>query len=149
MKGRALVWPLAIVLVLALLGQTLRWRNRLLGSRLLREVDVRSTAALSVGRASPQLMADNLEALRKAAPLVPADMRIALARGTQYLFLTNLTAAVASYEEALALDPRPQGYLFLGRAQWLAGKQDEARRNFAVAVRLDSRLANQIPLAAR
>lgn len=149
MKGRVLVWPLVFLLVLGLVGQTFRWRNRLLASRLLRQVDLLSTAAVSAGKASPQLMASNLEALRRAAPLAPAEMRIALAQGTQYLFLTNLDAAIRSYEEALALDPRPEGYLFLGRARWLAGEKDEARRSVALAVRLDPRLAHQVPLAAR
>ena len=47
------------------------------------------------------------------------------------------------------LEPRPEGYLNLGRAQWFAGRRDEARLSFATAVRLDPRLASQVPGDAR
>jgi Flp pilus assembly protein TadD len=148
-KGRVLVWPVLAVLVLGLSGQTIRWRHRLLASRALREVELLSMAAVSSGRASPQIMAGNLQALRRAAPLDPVEVGIPIARGTQYLLLGRNDAAVQSYAEALALEPRPEGYLNLGRVQWLAGRKEEARRSFATAVRLDPRLASEIPREAQ
>jgi len=118
-------------------------------SRLLREVEVRSISAAAAGQAPAQLMEGHLEVLRRAAPLDPVEVGIPIARGTQYLFLARPEAALRSYEEAQALEPRPEGYLNLGRSQWLAGRRDEARRNFALAVRLDPRLAGEIPQSAR
>jgi Flp pilus assembly protein TadD len=149
MKGRTLAWVLLVLLVLGLEGQTVRWHSRMTASSLLRQVELRSMAAAAAGQASPQLMGDNLEALRRAAPLDPVEVGIPIARGTQYLFLTRFDAAIRSYEEALALEPRPEGYLNLGRAQWLAGQKEEARRSFALAARLDPKLAQQIPAAAQ
>ena len=149
MRGRAAAALLVTLLALALAGQTMRWRHRAMASRLLRQVELVSDAAYRYGQAPPQLMMENLEALRRAAPFDPAEVGIPIARGTQYLFLARPEAALRAYEEALALEPRPEGYLSLGRAQWLAGRREEARRSFELAVRLDPTLANQIPLTAR
>jgi tetratricopeptide (TPR) repeat protein len=148
-RGTVLAWPVLVLLVLGLEGQTVRWHHRLKASRLLRQVEVLSMAAASAGQAPTQLMAGNLEALRQAAPLDPVEVGIPIARGTQYLFLARPEAALRAYEEALALEPRPEGYLNLGRAQWLAGRKDEARRSFELAVRLDPRLAREIPVSAQ
>jgi hypothetical protein len=52
--------------------------------------------------------------------------------------------AIESYRAAAALEPRPEIYLNLGRAE-SAHNPDEARRDFALAVRLDSRLARVVP----
>jgi O-antigen ligase len=147
-KASLLAWPVLALLVLGLAGQTVRWRDRSTASRLLRQVELLSMAAAARGQASPQMMAANLEALRRAAPLDPVEVGIPIARGTQYLFLARPAAAAEAYEQALALEPRPEGYLNLGRAQWLAGRREEARRSFALAVRLDRRLADEIPAAA-
>lgn len=149
MKGRVLVWPLLAVLVLGLAGQTLRWRYRLTASRVLREVEVLTMASMTSGRISPQLVAANLQALRRAAPLDPVEVGIPIARGTQYWILGRNDEAARSYAQALALEPRPEGYLNLGRAQWRAGRRDEARRNFETAVRLDPRLADVVTTEAR
>ena len=149
MKGRTLAALLTVVLVLATVGQAVRWRNRMTASRLLARVEQLSLAAYRLGRAPAKLMADNLEALRRAAPLNPVEVGIPMARGTQYLFLRRLDAAISSYQEAVALEPQSAGYFALGRAQWLAGRQNEARRNFAVALRLDPNLAAELPAGVR
>ena len=147
--GSLLVWPVLALLVLGLAGQTARWHRRWTASGLLRQVELLSMAAASRGQAPARLMERNLEALRRAAPLHPDEVGIPIARGTQYLFLGRPEAAIRAYGEALALEPRPEGYLNLGRAQWLAGRRDEARRSFVTAVRLDPQLAEQIPAPAR
>lgn len=149
MKGRLLVWPLMILLVLALGGQTLRWRHRLFVGRVLYQVDRFTAAAYATGKTSPQQVGPYLDAMRGIDPLAPAEVRIPLARGTLNLFLANVDAARRSFEEALALDPRPVGYLHLGLAQWLAGQREDARRSFGTAVRLDPQLASRVPEAAR
>lgn len=149
MKGKALAVLLVAGLALALVGQTLRWSRRMEASQTLRQVELVSMAVVARGEAPPQLLATNLEALRRIAPLDPLEVGIPIALGTQYLFLSRFDPAVLAYEEAIALEPRPEGYLNLGRAQWLAGRTDDARRSFATAVRLDPRLAREVPAAAR
>ena len=149
MKGRILAALLTVLLALATVGQAVRWRNRMTASRLLARVEQLSLAAYRLGRAPAKLMADNLEWLRRAAPLNPVEVGIPMARGTQYLFLGRLDAATSAYQEAVALEPQSAGYFALGRAQWLAGRQDEARRNFAIALRLDPKLAGELPAGVR
>ena len=145
MSGRALAVILTLALALAAAGQTVRWRHRTTASRLLAEVEALSLAAARSRQVSPSLIASNLESLRRAAPLDPLEVGIPIARGTQYLLLSRADPAIQAYEEALALEPRSEGYLNLGRALWLAGRTDEARWNFAVAVRLDPSLATLVP----
>jgi tetratricopeptide (TPR) repeat protein len=148
-KGPTLAALLTLLLVLAAAGQAVRWRNRMTANRLLGRVEQLTLAAYRYGQAPVKLMADNLEALRRAQPLDPVEVGIPMARGTQYLFLTRLEPALSSYQEALALEPQSAGYFALGRVQWLAGRQDEARASFATALRLDPTLAGQLPQGVR
>jgi tetratricopeptide (TPR) repeat protein len=145
MSGRTLAVVLTLLLVLAAAGQTVRWRDRLTASRLLAEVESLSLAAVRSRQVPAGMIAANLVALRRAAPLDPVEVGIPIARGTQYLLLSRPGPALQAYEEAIALEPRSEGYLNLGRAQWLAGRTDEARQNFAIAVRLDPYLAETVP----
>jgi tetratricopeptide (TPR) repeat protein len=146
MKGRTLAAILTLLLALATAGQTVRWHDRTTASRLLAEVEALSLQAAGVGEVPASLVASNLQALRRAAPLDPAEVGIPIARGSQYFLLSRAEPAIAAYQEALALEPRSEGYLNLGRAQWLAGRTDEARRSFGLAVRLDPHLASLVPL---
>jgi tetratricopeptide (TPR) repeat protein len=145
MKGRTLGTILAVLLALATAAQTARWRDRSTASRLLAEVEALSLGAARTGQVPAALIASNLQALRRAAPLDPVEVGIPIARGSQYLLLSRAEPAIAAYGEALALEPRSEGYLDLGRAQWLAGRTDEARRSFGLAVRLDPPLASLVP----
>lgn len=149
MKGRTLALLLGVVLAAALLAQTGRWHDRMLASRVLRQVEALSQAAVAYGQAPVRLMEDNLRKLDQAAPLDPVSVDIVNWRGTQYLFLAQPENAIRVYREALALEPRAEIYLNLGRAEWLLGRHDDARRSFDTAIRLDWRLANQLPEGAR
>jgi tetratricopeptide (TPR) repeat protein len=144
-KGRILVWPLAAVLAFSLAAQTARWRDRLTAGRLLADVEALSLAAVRQGSVPRGLLGANLEALRRAASLDPVEVGIPIARGSQFLLSGNAEAAIESYEAAAALEPRPEIYLNLGRADWLAKRSEEARRNIALALRLDPRLAAALP----
>lgn len=144
MKGRTLGGILAVLLLLALVGQTLRWRDRLTASRLLANAEV-LTLAVAAGQIPPRALADNLEALRQAATLDPVEVGIPIARGSQYFLLGRPEPAEDAYREALRLEPKPEIYLDLGRAQWMAGRKEEAVRNFALAVRLQPGLARELP----
>ncbi len=145
MSGRTLGAILTVLLALATAGQTVRWRDRSEASRLLADVETLSLQAARSGRLSADLIASNLQALNRAAPLDAVEVGIPIARGSQYLLLSRADRAIESYQEALALEPRSEGYLNLGRAQWLAGRNDEARRSFGLAVRLDPHLASLVP----
>lgn len=139
----ALAALLGLALVAALVFQTDRLRDRLLASRLLRQVESLTVIAVNTGNLSPRLLAANLEALRRAAALDPAEVGIPLARGGQYYLLGRSEAALAAYREALALEPRPEIYLNLSRAYAQAGQREEADRLFAVVRQLDPHLARR------
>jgi tetratricopeptide (TPR) repeat protein len=143
-KGRTLSRLLAGLLALALLAQTVRWRDRLLGSRLLKNVELLTGAAIENRRAPAQFFADALESLGRAARLDPVEVGVPIARGNLYLLLSRPDPAIRAYRESLALEPRPEGYYNLGRALWLAGRRPEALRSFELAVRLDPFLAPRV-----
>jgi tetratricopeptide (TPR) repeat protein len=145
MRGRTLAAILGVLLALATAGQTVRWHDRSTASRLLAEVEALSMQAALSGQVPAPLIASNLQALRRAAPLDPVEVGIPIARGSQYLLLSRAAPAIEAYQESLDLEPRAEGYLDLGRAQWLAGQTDEARRSFGLAVRLDPHFASLVP----
>src|SRR4051794_30312702 len=148
MKGGTLSAIPVAVLALALAGQAVRWRDRMTASRLLSNVEA-LTLAVASGQVPPRALASNLQALRRAAPLDPVQVGIPIARGSQYYRLSRREPAEQAYAEALRLEPRPEGYFGLGRAQWLAGRREEALRNFGLAVRLDPLLIPELPAEAR
>ncbi len=145
MSGRILGAILTLALALALVGQTVRWRDRSEASRRLAEVEALSLEAARSGQVPAAMIASNLQSLRLAAQLDPVEVGIPIARGSQYLLLSRAEPAIEAYREALALEPRSEGYLNLGRAQWLAGRPDEARQSFGLAIRLDPHLAPLVP----
>ncbi|HYU33546.1 MAG TPA: tetratricopeptide repeat protein [Thermoanaerobaculia bacterium] len=147
MSGRVLVWPLVLVLGLALVAQTVRCRDRLNASRKLHTVEATTLAAYRAQRTD--ILRANIEVLRQAARRDPLEVGIPVARGSEHLLLGQPQAAIDAYEEALRLEPRPETYLYLGRALDLAGRTDEAARAFRLALRIDPSLLPQTPLAYR
>lgn len=140
-----LAWFVLPLLLLGLLAQTGRMRDRLLAGRMLRQVELLSMAALARGEMPRGLIPANLELLRRAAVLDPREVGVPIARGTQYLLVGNGTSAAAAYKDALELEPRPEIHLNLGRALAMAGDLEAARQHFRTALRLDPRLAPTIP----
>jgi tetratricopeptide (TPR) repeat protein len=147
MNGRVIVWPLVLVLAIALVGQTVRWRDRRTASRTLRTVEAVTLAAYKAQR--PDVLRAHVEILRQAAKRDPLEIGIPIARGSQHYLLRQDQAAIDAYEEALKLEPRPETYLYLGRALDRAGRRDEARECFRLALRIDPRLFPQVPLEYR
>jgi hypothetical protein len=147
--GATLGWLLAAVVVVALVGQGYRWRDRLLGSALLRQVELVSISAATSGRHPANLLPAHLELLRRAAALDPSEVGIPIARGSQFLLFGDPRAALPEYRAALDLQPKPEIYADLGRAYLAFGDVAEARRNFRLAVRLDPTLIAQIPEEGR
>jgi O-antigen ligase len=139
---------LTVLLVLAWIAQTVRWRDIAVASRLLGTVKALSLAMSSSGQAPPQIVAENLVALRRAQPLDPVEVGIPVARGGQYLFfLHRPEEAAEAYREALDLEPHPEAYMGLGKALWMAGRREEARPSLDRAVRLSPYLARELPAA--
>ena len=142
-SGRALAWSLVALLALAVAGQVVRAGHRLEANRILHQVEQVSVAA--AGRAPAALFWANVKLLARAQRLDPADARIPLAIGGQYLLLGRPEEALEAYREALAVEPRPEIYLNLGRAQAAAGDPEAARESFRRAALLDRRLLPAIP----
>jgi tetratricopeptide (TPR) repeat protein len=142
-SGRALAWALAALLALAVAGQVWRAGNRLEANRILHQVEQVSVA--TAGRAPAALYWANVKLLRRAAYHDPADSRILLALGGQYLLLGRPEEAIEAYRVALAVEPRPEIYLNLGRAQAILGDREAARESFRRAALLDRRLLPAIP----
>ena len=140
-----LAWAVAALLALALLGQTGRMRDKITAGRMLRQVELLSMAAIARNELPRGLVPANLELLRRAQGLDPAEIGVPIARGTQYLLLGNGISAAQAYREALRLEPRPETYLNLGRALAAAGQMEEAREQFRIALRLDPRLEPLVP----
>jgi O-antigen ligase len=144
-----LVWIVMPLLILALVAQTGRMRDRLLASRILRQVELRSMAVISRGEVPRGLVPANLELLRRASILDRTEVGIPIARGTQYLILGNGDQAAAAYRDALELEPRPEVHLNLGRALLMSGDREGARQELGLALRLDPRLEPAVPAGLR
>lgn len=145
MKGR-LLGLVALALTLVALGlQTGRLGDRMRASVALRQAELTTLATARMGARGRPLLQGNLRLLRRAAELDPQEAGIPLAAGSLHLLLDNPLAAIGAYERALALEPRPEIYLNLGRAQARAGKLEAARESFALAVQADRRLRRQVP----
>lgn len=143
MSGRVLVWPLVLVLGLALVAQTVRWWERMDASRILNTVERTTLPAYNARRTD--VLYTYIELLRRAGRLDPLEIGIPIARGSLYYLLRQPQEAVDTYEEALRLEPRPEIYLNLGRALELAGRKEEAGRAFRLALRIDPRLSQHVP----
>lgn len=149
LRRSPLAWLVMALLVLVLSGQTVRLRDRLAAGRMLRQVELLSMAAIARNELPRGLVAANMELLRRASALDPTEIGIPIARGTQYLLLGNGSSAVQAYRDALALEPRPEIYLNLGRALAASGRTQEAREQFRTALRLDPNLAQVVPSELR
>jgi tetratricopeptide (TPR) repeat protein len=101
------------------------------------------------GQAPRELVSGHFRLLRQARRLDPSEVGVLVALGGQYLLLGQPEPAIATYREALALEPRPETYLNLGMALFEAGRPEEARAAFETAVRLAPRLASRVPPGMR
>ena len=144
------VRAVALVLLVAALGwQTVRVQDRLEAGRLLARVEARTQDALARRRAPSTMFAEHLDWLARAGELDPSEIGVPIARGTQYLLLRRPADALSAYQEASRLEPRPEVDLNIGRAHWMAGNREQAVAAFRRAVRLNPRLAAEVPPEAR
>jgi Flp pilus assembly protein TadD len=143
---RNLPAAIAVALLLALaLWRVDGARRQLRASHLVAAVERRTAAALRQGKVPSAMFESHLAALREAAELDRGEIAIPIAEGSQYLLLGRAEPAIAAYRRALALEPRPETYLNLGKAMLLEGDSQRASRMFRKAVRLDPRLAKMVP----
>jgi len=149
MKGRILFWPVALALLLALIAQGQRLRHRLGASVVLHQVERASFQAARMGESGAGVLRAALPLLKQAAERDPTEVGIPIAIGSVHLLLDSPQAAIEAYRRALALEPRPEAYLNLGRAQLRAGDAAGARASFTTAIKLDANLEPQVPEALR
>lgn len=141
--------------LLALLTLWVGWRGlaEWRASKVLATVEWTSNQIAARGRMPQQLLNTHLELLRVAQKSAPAEVGIPLARGSQYLIAGKPRAAVRAYEEALALEPRAEIYLNLGRAHLELGERAAAQTALRTALALDPNLESivtpQLELLAR
>jgi len=147
--SRLVAWLLVLLLAAALAAYTARARGLLRASRVQNTVERVTETLAARGPVPNTVLWTHLRLLREAEALAPAQAGLPLAAGSQYLLLGRPADAVVQYRRALALEPRPEAWLNLGRAQWVLGERQEAVASLLRAVRLDRRLLRQVPQPAR
>ena len=135
---------LALVLV-ALLAQSARMRRLVGANQRLRAVELTSIAAAGQGERAAPLLSANLAVLRDAERMDPAEVGLRVARGSVYFLLGRMDQAIAGYESALRLEPRPEIYFNIGRAKLAQGDPVAANVALARAVRIDPKLTKHLP----
>jgi len=146
MRGRALVWPLLGLLLAGLGLQTLRRHGRLLASKLIKQVEAVAMAGAGSGPGGVErVLPFGLAALRRAGDADPVAVEVPLSRGSLFLLARRPEEAIAAYRRAAALEPHPEIYLHVGDALLAAGKLEEARRNYRIALLLDPWLHSSVP----
>jgi len=145
MSGRHAAPIVVLVLLVALALQTDRLIDRIRANTALRQAEALSLIGEQRGQQGTGLLQLSLRILRGAQKDAPGEVGIPIAIGSTHLLLDSPQAAIDAYEEALALEVRPEIYLNLGRAQLAAGHREEARVSFARAVALHAGLRAEIP----
>ncbi len=135
---------MALTLV-ALVWQVQDGSKRMAASRLLFRAEGISLEVMAAGTAPRAYLQQNLRDLRRAAELDPLEAAIPLALGSQFLLLDSPQAAQEAYRSALEIEPRPETYLNLGKAQFRSGQKEAAQENFERAVKLDWHFKSELP----
>lgn len=148
MKRRWLPIVLAALAFAALVAQTVRASERLRTSRLLKLVEAVTPQAARAGAPGRTALAHQLQLLRAAQKQEPSNVALVSAAAAQLYLLGRLDEAEAEYRRALAIEPRAEIWLGLGRTLWQKGEPAGAQQVFRRAVALNPRLADQIPAAA-
>jgi tetratricopeptide (TPR) repeat protein len=143
---RRRLFPFVFASLLIALGwQTLRAVDRITASRLLARVEAQTLAAVQARHAPSTMFVEHLQWLDTAARLDPLEIGVPIARGSQFLLLRRPADALAVYRQAAALEPRPEIDLNIGRALWMQGDRDAARKAFQRAVQLNPQLRDEVP----
>lgn len=148
MRPRGERWAslvLALLVAAAVWVQVGRAGERLEASRRVREVEGRSLAMVTQGQVIRQVVEAHLRELETVREVAPGDVAVPMSIGSQYLMTGRAEAAVRSYQEALDVEPRPEVYLNLGRAQLALGDEEAAREAFTAAQTLAPNVRREVP----
>lgn len=139
------IWAIPVLLLLLLFAQSWRSARLIRAQRLLQLVELRTRALIQAGRIPRGPLLENLELLARAKRLDPADVAVRVAVGSELFLLGDHDRARVAYQAALALEPRPEIYLNIGKV-WIAdGDVERGRPKLVRAVRLDPSLLREIP----
>ena len=145
----ALPWLLPAALLVAF-ALDLKWSANILRSqRLIRAVEGRTLAMIQSGKLQRPLIVSHIAALQDAKRYDPAEVASRMALGSEHFLLSDFVAARAAYEDALALEPRPEILLNLAKSYYAAGDPEPSKPYFARAAKLDPALAREVPKEVR
>lgn len=136
---------LTILLVLVGVWRFDQARDQLGASFTVARVQAEAQAMLATGRVYPHMVRAWVEQLRAARAANPAEVALPLAEGSLHLLARHPEAAAGAYEDALALEPRPEIWLNLGRVQLAGGDREAARESFRRALVLAPHLSDEVP----
>ena len=145
MSGRLARWVALVLVLLAFALQLQRANDRIAANVALARAESATLQAARMGAAGRPLLGSALDLLRRAQARDPLEVGIQIAIGSIHLVLGSPQAAIAAYQKANELEPRPETYLNLGRAQLVAGQVEAAKASFKTTFELDLPLAEQIP----
>jgi tetratricopeptide (TPR) repeat protein len=148
-SGRPLAAAVALLLALALVGQTVRGFSRVRSTLLLGAVRRHLVAAQATGRLPGVLLRAADAAIEEAARLHPPAIEPRAFRGDLMLATDRLADAVRAYDAALAHEVRAETLMHQGIALWQLGREEEALVQMRRAVALAKNLADVVPPAAR
>ena len=149
MRPRNVLVILLLLWAGLLAWQTRRAVHRVKASIVLHHVEGATFQSTRQGTRNTAILERNLHLLEGARELEPGLVGIPVARGSQYLLLNRPHAAIRAYEKALELEPRPETYLNLGRAQLAIGDSDSALESFRKAMTAAPNLAKDVPRSFR
>jgi tetratricopeptide (TPR) repeat protein len=142
----------AVLLLLALAGQTVRALHRVQASRIAGAVQAQAGAAGREGRMPAPLVRGALAALERARELDPVAVEPRAFEGDLLLLAGQEEAAIEAYRRVAAHEPRPETLLHWGEALWRLGRRDEAieqwRRVHALAPLMALRLPVPVEVLA-
>ena len=144
MSGRTARWIVLVGLAVALGWQGVHTGHQRQATQVRRQVEAVSLAQAAQGRMVPTVVAKSIRDLRRAAELDPLDPGIPMLLGGQYMLLDRPREAIAAYQVALALEPRPEFFLNLAGALRKAGDHKAAEKASRQAVVLDWRLRKHV-----
>ncbi|MEM6796058.1 MAG: hypothetical protein AAF725_18930, partial [Acidobacteriota bacterium] len=142
-SSRGRPWAVMAALILLLAGASaLRFEKarQLIGAnRLLAasEATIFQAASRVEGSLPPALLRRNLEWLRQASQLDPAEVGVPLAEGGQYCLMQRYQAAERAYRRALKLEMRGEIYANIARCRLASGDREAALEAIDQAVLLD------------
>jgi Flp pilus assembly protein TadD len=144
---RALRAGLFALLLLALVGQTVRALQRVRADQLTGAVQRQVGAARQGGRVPGPLVRGAMAALARARELDPAAVEPRAFAGDLLLLSGNEAAAADAYRDAAEHELRPETLLHWGHALWAEGRREEALVHWRRVEVLAPRLVADLPVS--